>query len=128
MNRPLLHALMAACLLTSASPSLHAEKTSANDSRLKWALEKFPQADTNKDGILTETEGQDFLSNAGDALMRLVSPTGLKPTHADIAYGDHARQKLDLYLADSDKPTPLVFYIHGGGFRQHGTASSTSGD
>ncbi len=41
----------------------------------------------------------------------------MKPTHADVAYGEHDQQKIDLYLAESDKPTPLVLYIHGGGFR-----------
>lgn len=39
------------------------------------------------------------------------------PTHADVSYGPHARHKLDLYLAESPTPTPLVLYIHGGGFR-----------
>ncbi len=33
-----------------------------------------------------------------------------------MAYGDHARQKLDFYKADSPIPTPLVLYIHGGGW------------
>ena len=41
----------------------------------------------------------------------------LQPTHADVRYGEHERNVLDLYLAKSDKPTPLVLYIHGGGFR-----------
>src|SRR5262245_47746306 len=44
----------------------------------------------------------------------------LKPTHANIKYGPHERNVLDLYLpkASSGKePTPLVLYIHGGGFR-----------
>ena len=40
-----------------------------------------------------------------------------QPTHADVAYGKHAQQRIDIYLAKSDKPTPLVLYIHGGGFR-----------
>src|SRR5262249_30538817 len=40
----------------------------------------------------------------------------LKPTQADVAYGPHERNKLDLYLVDSKTPTPLVLYIHGGGF------------
>ncbi|NQV24622.1 MAG: alpha/beta hydrolase [Rhodopirellula sp.] len=36
----------------------------------------------------------------------------------DIAYdGDHAAQRLDVYLAKSDKPTPAMIYIHGGGWR-----------
>ena len=35
----------------------------------------------------------------------------------DLPYGEHPRQKLDFYQAKSDKPTPVVFYIHGGGWR-----------
>lgn len=38
------------------------------------------------------------------------------PTIADLAYGSHPKQVLDFYKAESDKPTPLVFYIHGGGW------------
>jgi len=44
-------------------------------------------------------------------------PDLLAPTHPDVRYGPHERNVLDLYLADSDRPTPLVLYIHGGGFR-----------
>ncbi len=43
----------------------------------------------------------------------------LPPTHADVAYGSHARQKVDAWLAKSANPTPLVFYIHGGGYASH---------
>lgn len=32
-------------------------------------------------------------------------------------YGPHERNVLDLWKAKSDKPTPLVVFIHGGGFR-----------
>ncbi len=39
-----------------------------------------------------------------------------KPTFADIAYGPHERNKLDFWKADSDTPTPIVVFIHGGGF------------
>jgi len=39
-------------------------------------------------------------------------------THKDIAYDDDdAAQKLDVYLAKSDKPMPTMIYIHGGGWR-----------
>jgi acetyl esterase len=44
-------------------------------------------------------------------------PQGLKPTHADVKYGPHERNVLDLYLPESKKPTPLVLFIHGGGFQ-----------
>jgi hypothetical protein len=45
-------------------------------------------------------------------------PAGLRvqPTHADVPYGEHPQQKIDLYLAKSDKPTPLVLYIHSHSF------------
>lgn len=35
----------------------------------------------------------------------------------NVPYGKHPRQVLDLYQAKSDTPTPVVFYIHGGGWR-----------
>ena len=38
------------------------------------------------------------------------------PTHADVQYGPHPRNVLDFWQAPSDKPTPLIVYIHGGGF------------
>src|SRR5882672_1272718 len=34
----------------------------------------------------------------------------------NVPYGMHSRQVLDFYQAKSDKPTPVVFYIHGGGW------------
>jgi len=40
----------------------------------------------------------------------------LKP-QMNVPYGKHERQVLDFYPAKSDKPTPVVFYIHGGGWR-----------
>ncbi len=38
------------------------------------------------------------------------------PTVANVAYGTHERQVLDFYKAASTKPTPLLFFIHGGGW------------
>jgi acetyl esterase/lipase len=35
----------------------------------------------------------------------------------NVPYGKHPRQVLDFYPAKSDKPTPVVFHIHGGGWR-----------
>jgi acetyl esterase/lipase len=39
------------------------------------------------------------------------------PTVAKLAYGTHERQVLDFWKAESDQPTPLVLFIHGGGWR-----------
>lgn len=38
------------------------------------------------------------------------------PTAANVAYGTHERQVLDFYKAESAKPAPLLFFIHGGGW------------
>src|SRR6516225_10820788 len=37
--------------------------------------------------------------------------------YLNVPYGKHPRQVLDFYQAKSDKPAPVVFYIHGGGWR-----------
>ena len=39
------------------------------------------------------------------------------PTFAAVPYGKHPRQVLDFYQAKSDKPTPVVLFIHGGGWQ-----------
>lgn len=39
-----------------------------------------------------------------------------QPSHENVAYGPHERNVLDFYKAESTKPTPLIVYIHGGGF------------
>jgi acetyl esterase/lipase len=41
----------------------------------------------------------------------------LAPTVAKLPYGKHERQVLDFWQAKSAQPTPLVLYIHGGGWR-----------
>src|SRR5829696_6621191 len=43
-------------------------------------------------------------------------PVGPPPTMENVPYGTHPRQVLDFYQARSDKPTPVVFAIHGGGW------------
>src|SRR5689334_10078751 len=45
------------------------------------------------------------------------APPAIAPTVANFAYGKHERQVLDFWQAKSDKPTPMVLYIHGGGWR-----------
>jgi acetyl esterase len=40
-----------------------------------------------------------------------------QPTHRNVHYGEHERQVMDVWLAKSDTPTPVLVSIHGGGFR-----------
>lgn len=39
------------------------------------------------------------------------------PTYREVSYGSHARQKMDVYLAKTAGPSPVVVYIHGGSWR-----------
>lgn len=41
----------------------------------------------------------------------------MPPTKPDVKYGPHARNIMDIWLAKSEKPTPVLVSIHGGGFR-----------
>jgi acetyl esterase/lipase len=54
-------------------------------------------------------------------LALLVAAIGLRADEPKkllaVAYGSHPRQVLDFYQAKSEKPTPVVFYIHGGGWQ-----------
>lgn len=45
-----------------------------------------------------------------------VNIRGVRATFANEKYGNHERNTFDIWLADSEKPTSLVIYIHGGGF------------
>lgn len=38
------------------------------------------------------------------------------PTHADVSYGPHERNVLDIWLAPGNGPRPLLVYVHGGGW------------
>lgn len=93
-----------------------ASPTSENNERLREGLRQFPEADTDKDGILTLEEGRAFLAKNRKTTDK-PQKQGLSPTFADVAYGPHDRNKLDFWKAPTDKPAPVVVFIHGGGFR-----------
>jgi acetyl esterase/lipase len=108
------------------------------DPQLQQLLKRYPEADTNKDGMLSMEEAQAYAKNfrrnqgakqlatgdtEGAARPASSRPT---PTHSDIRYGPHERNVLDLWLAQSDTPTPLVVFIHGGGF-VNGSKAAASG-
>jgi len=53
------------------------------------------------------------------------APKNPQPTQANVRYGEHERNDLDFWQAKSDKPAPLLFFIHGGGW-QNGDKSGIS--
>ncbi|MCZ6675364.1 MAG: alpha/beta hydrolase [Verrucomicrobia bacterium] len=93
-----------------------AQNNANNSERLAEFLERFPASDSNKDGTLTRSEMQAFNKQRREKQEARQKATP-QPTHANVAYGTHERHVFDIWLTPSDDPTPLVIYIHGGGFR-----------
>lgn len=50
----------------------------------------------------------------------------LAPDFANVPYGRHPRQVLDFWKAKSDRPTPLLVFIHGGGFKGGDKSAASS--
>ncbi len=107
------------------SPALSAADAAAfSPEQLQRYLRQYPDADTNHDGVLTVDEARDYLRKIRGAKKgKAAAPAAteaLPPTLADVPYGPHERNVLDFWQAKSEKPTPVIVFIHGGGF--------TSGD
>lgn len=86
---------------------------------LQQLLKRFPDADANKDGKLTFEEARAYRQKMlGKGKSKADAGKAAQPaaTHANVKYGPHKRNVLDLWIAKSDKPTPLAVFIHGGGF------------
>lgn len=45
------------------------------------------------------------------------------PTHYDVAYGSHPKQLLHFWQAESETPTGVLLFIHGGGWNAGGRLS-----
>jgi acetyl esterase/lipase len=84
------------------------EKHAALDVLLK-------KMDQNSDLEISKMEMSEFTGIQTKNSANVARPSTGK--HLDVRYGDHERNTLDLWLAKSDKPTALVIYIHGGGFK-----------
>jgi hypothetical protein len=73
--------------LTSVSP---AQSDSNSDERTKRLFQRAPEADADKDGVLTRKEVQAFLdARRNKQPIRNREPP--KPTHEDVKYGEHER-------------------------------------
>jgi acetyl esterase len=118
MFRYLLVPALLAVLL--ASPSLAQEPQESRTQQLRQLLQRYPAADADRDGVLSVEEAQAYRAKLqakeGRQPDRKQSVSPIQPTHADVHYGPHERQVIDFYQAKSDQPTPLIIYIHGGGF------------
>jgi acetyl esterase/lipase len=91
------------------------------------ARRNFKQVDTDKDGFISLKEHQAYLGR-GKSRSRRQPPPAVIPGYqvkVNLPYAgtDNPRQMLDLALPvqrKSDRPLPVVVFIHGGGWRQGG--------
>ncbi len=91
--------------------------------RLREWLKRYPEADANRDGVLTIEEARTYREQRLRNRASRRPANRVAPTHANVKYGPHERHVFDLWLperADSNDtaPTPLPVYVyfHGGGF------------
>ena len=95
------------------------------------AIQRYPKADVDGDGSLSDSEKEQLLRRVIALRKRMndTSPSsggffgggqpksGRKPNFENVKYGEDERNVFDIWLADSESPTPLAVYIHGGGFK-----------
>jgi len=75
-----------------------------------------------RSGEARSAEESDYLARALELRRRAVPRERRgaalpSPTAQDVRYGEHERNVLDFWRAPSERPTPLLIFIHGGGFR-----------
>lgn len=101
---------------------------SENEPRLKRALQLHPEAEPDRDGAPTEAEAPADQKRLRSGRAEIAKPvTTPQPTFADVKYGSYEGNMLDFWQAKSDRPTPVVVFIHGGGF-QAGDKSTARND
>ena len=111
-------------ILSAREIMLHWEKQKTSEetkNRLKQMLKRFPEADSNKNDELSWREWRKFQVANKDKIKsrsrRRTAPKIVAPV-PDVAYGKHKLQRFDLWpVPDAKEPTPIVIFIHGGGFR-----------
>ena len=54
-------------------------------------------------------------------------PRDTQPTYTNVKYGPHKHERnaMNVWLAESDKPAPVLFMFHPGGFRQRPLSKTT---
>jgi len=90
----------------------------------------FGRLDRDGDGFVSKEEDLAFRRARAKQRERRAKGKaggGPAPTHANLKYGAHERNVVDLWVAKSKKPPPLVIYFHGGGFRAGDKRSLSAG-
>lgn len=127
--------IVASVFFIVLAASAEGAEPAINDAQLLRLQRRYPEADKDRDGRLTREEWREFQASRlldkemSEEEARATTVEGARgkrvpPTHAEIAYGPLPEQRLNLWIVPSDKPTPLIVHIHGGGFIQGGKQDS----
>lgn len=123
MRNYILILIAVVCITSTASAQGPARDPAARRAEL---LKRFPESDTNGDGELSIAEVGAFIrkqrmGQGGQNRTprgRMANGRQVEAPVANVAYGSHEKQRFDMWpVPDAKGPTPLVIFIHGGGFR-----------
>ncbi len=94
-------------------------QTSKVDPRLQDALERFPEADANGDGVLTLEEAKAFKEKTNTPGSKDVGGGGIRSSYIYKTVGNG---KLELFVDTPrghkrDAKVPAIVFFHGGGFQ-----------
>jgi hypothetical protein len=93
-------------------------KSTKDASKLQKLLSRFPQADADGDGILTEREVEQYRRTRQKEKAKAPSAeAAASATLSNVQYGSHERNRLDVWQANSEQPTPALIFFHGGSFK-----------
>lgn len=131
MQRTLTFVILAS-IAAAQQPDLFKQWDRNSDGKLSreelpaGAKKNFDQADADKDGSISLKEHLAYANRNGKA-PRATMPENIE-AKLDLPYAanENPRQRLDLYLPQkrqSDKPLPVIVFIHGGGWRNGDKAS-----
>lgn len=107
-------AIALCCGLASSSHAQAADK----QQKLETLLRRFPDADANKDGKLSEDEARQYATKLRGKAKAPSTDSALPAADLrNVKYGPHERNVLDFWFAkNTNAAAPVIVFIHGGGF------------
>ena len=112
----ILRTVMLVIVAFAFAASQRANAQNVSPKQLQRLLQQFPQADTNQDGVLSTAEAVAYRNQVRSGRKEQPKEIAPPPTHENVKYGPWDRNVLDIWVSESKQPTPLIVYIHGGGF------------
>ncbi|HEY2573349.1 MAG TPA: alpha/beta hydrolase, partial [Verrucomicrobiaceae bacterium] len=92
------------------------ERRLAAQKALDEVLEKAKEQKVLTEAQVSKFKDQRTASNKPQSKTPSPGAADPAPTRGNVAYGPHELNVLDFWQAKSEKPTPVVVYMHGGSF------------